>query len=117
MKFFLDENFPKKAAYLLSDRGYAVLDVRGTDQEGLKDEIIFELARKAGAIFLTTDKDFSHSIHLKLKPHSGIVVIALKRPDAASILERLKWFLNNCIDQTISNKCFLILDLKCIVYE
>lgn len=31
MTFFLNENFPKKAVEILNNQGYAVIDIRGTD--------------------------------------------------------------------------------------
>ena len=115
MKFLLDENFPKKAAELLRNHSYECLDIRGTDNEGVSDEEIFQIAQDHQAVFLTTDKDFYHSIHLLFKPHSGIVVIALKQPNSLLILNKLEWFLTHYEDNTLSNQCFLITDHKCFI--
>ena len=79
MNFFLDENFPKKASDLLKKYNYTVFDIRGSNQEGINDIDIFNLSQSKESIFLTTDKDFYHTIHLTNKPHFSIVVIAAIR--------------------------------------
>ncbi|HNZ27528.1 MAG TPA: DUF5615 family PIN-like protein [Spirochaetota bacterium] len=116
MIYFLDENFPKKSSDLLKARGNQIIDVRGTDKEGLSDVDLFYIAKHSKSIFLTTDKDFFHTIHLLNKPHSGIVVIALRQPNADNIIDKLKWFLDNYSKENIENKCFLITDNKCNIY-
>jgi len=117
MNFFLDENFQKKAAILLEGKKHVVFDIRGTSQEGLFDLEIIRLAKKKKAIFLTTDRDFSHSIHYTVKPHHGIVVITLRKPDADSILDKLKWILDNISLFEFENRCFLLTDGRCTVFE
>ena len=68
MKFFFDENFPRAAAGLLDARGHEWADIRGTDQEGSDDTTIFRMAQQQGAVFLTTDRDFFHTVpHLQYK--------------------------------------------------
>jgi predicted nuclease of predicted toxin-antitoxin system len=62
MIFFLDENFPKSAGIYLESLGHQILDIRSTEQKGLNDKKIFELSQKHNAIFLTTDRDFFHTI-------------------------------------------------------
>jgi predicted nuclease of predicted toxin-antitoxin system len=62
MKFFLDENFPKAAVGMLLNAGHEVFDLRGTDREGARDAEIFAEAQGHGAIFLTTGRDFFHTI-------------------------------------------------------
>jgi hypothetical protein len=47
MIFFLDENFPKIAHTILGNAGHAVLDIRGTDKEGLPDKELFQLAKQS----------------------------------------------------------------------
>ena len=62
MKFFLDENFPKAAVGLLEGMGHEVFDLRGSGREGLPDPDIFAEAQCCDAVFLTTDRDFFHTI-------------------------------------------------------
>ena len=116
MKFFLDENFPKISKEILESENHIVYDVRGTGNEGLSDNKIFHLAKKKEAIFLTTDKDFFHTIHFLYKPHNGVVVIALSQPNTKNIIEKLKWFLEKFSSQNIENRCLLITDNKCNIY-
>ncbi len=116
MIFFFDENFPKKASDILTRFGHSFIDIRGTEDEGLNDSEIFQLCKKYFAIFLTTDRDFYHTIHLLQKPHYGIVVIALKQPNGNKIIEKLKWFLNSFDIENMDNKCYLILDNQCRIY-
>ena len=62
MRFLLDENFPKAAGDLLRVKGHEVFDPRGTRLEGASDNHIVEEACRLGAVILTTDRDFFHTI-------------------------------------------------------
>lgn len=117
MNFFLDENFPKSAEIILINNNHLVFDIRGTDNEGMADLLIFELSKKNNAVFLTTDKDFYHTIHLLSKPHYGIVVIALSQPNAAKIISKLQWFIENFVNTELESHCFLISDKSCKVFN
>lgn len=104
MRFFLDENFPKAAAPLLLGMGHAVFDLRGSDREGLPDPDIFAEAQSSAAVFLTTDRDFFHTIpHLHDK-HAGVVVIALRQPNRRAILHKLTWLLNRLHPHQFDNR-------------
>jgi predicted nuclease of predicted toxin-antitoxin system len=116
MRFFLDENFPKAAAALLHQEGHEVIDIRGTDREGSNDKALFLIAQNAAAVFLTTDKDFFHTIPHLHPRHAGVVVIALRQPDRSSILARLSWFLVHVAEEHIFNRVFLLLDSSYVVY-
>jgi len=116
MNYFLDENFPKGAVNIFSDDD-KIYDIRGSSKEGINDVEIFNLAKQNEATFITTDKDFFHTIHVKQKPHFGIVVIALSQPDSASILEKLEWFLKSFNQTSLNNKCFLIQKNSCKVFQ
>ena len=117
MKFFLDENFPKKAALVPEQFGHTVFDIRGTVQEGISDTEIFSLAKEKKAIFLTSDKDFYHTIHLTEKPHFGIIVIALRQPNSEAITEKIIWVLDNLEKFSFKNECLLLTDKKCTVFK
>jgi len=116
MIFFLDENFPKVAKTILESKNHIVYDIRGTKDEGLPDSEIFQLSINKKAIFLTTDKDFFHTIHFTKKPHYGIVVIALSQPNTKNIINKLNWFINEFADQIINDRCYLIKDNTCNIY-
>jgi predicted nuclease of predicted toxin-antitoxin system len=116
MIFFLDENFPKAAYKYLVDHAHQVIDVRGTENEGSSDKSLFEMALKHRAIFLTTDKDFYHTIPQLYPKHYGVVVILLRKPNREGIMARLIWFLENFKEETISGNVFLIKDHTYIVF-
>jgi predicted nuclease of predicted toxin-antitoxin system len=63
MVFFIDENIPTRVKEYLEAAGFLVLDIRKTGMEGIDDRQIFNLAVENCATFLTTDKDFFHTIH------------------------------------------------------
>lgn len=110
MKFFLDENFPKPATEILARRGHEVFDVRSTEFEGSNDVQIFELAQEKGAIFLTTDKDFFHTIPFLYQRHKGIIVVILRQPSRKNIIEKLLFALDH-IDLThMESKVLLLKD-------
>jgi predicted nuclease of predicted toxin-antitoxin system len=117
MKFFMDENFPKKALEICSHKGYLCSDIRGSNLEGISDVEIFALAQKNESMFLTTDRDFFHTIHMSHRPHFGIVVIALAQPNSAKILERFEWFLSEYSSNKCNDTCFLITDDVCNIFR
>jgi len=110
MKFFFDENFPKAAREILQELGHECFDPRGSDLEGVPDTIIVEEARRMKAVLLTTDRDFFHTLALQYPEHAGIVVIALKQPSRAAILERLKWFLAHVAEEHLASRAFQLRD-------
>lgn len=110
MTFFLDENFPKSALELLSANGHGVLDIRGTSREGARDSEIFAMAQAEGAVLLTTDRDFFHTIPHLFPDHCGIVVIALRQPNRQAILGRLAWFLQHFAGQSLRGRALLLRD-------
>jgi predicted nuclease of predicted toxin-antitoxin system len=112
MRFFLDENFPRKAAVILSALGHEVFDIRGSDCEGMSDNEIFEKAQESKAFFLTTDRDFFHTIPFLYPEHEGIVVIALSHPNTASILAKLEIALQHITKHSATSQCLLLTDRK-----
>lgn len=110
MNFLLDENFPKTAESLLLNLGHQVVDVRGTQLQGVEDFRLFELAQQNEAVLLTTDKDFYHTIPLTYPIHYGIIVIALKQPNRAAILARLEWIVAHSLIESIKDTVILLRD-------
>ena len=110
MKFLLDENFPKSAARVLTNSGHTVIDIRGTELQGIDDASLFGLALAERAILLTTDRDFYHTVPLQYAEHSGVIVIALKQPNRSAILSRLSWLLEQDLLADIENKIILLRD-------
>lgn len=110
MKFFLDENIPLSVKCYLEKEGYEVFDIRGTEREGSPDEIIFNFAQEKQAVFLTTDKDFFHTIPFTHPEHFGVIVIALKKPNRNSILNKAQSFITTHDMTDIFGKVILITD-------
>lgn len=116
MKFLLDENFPKAAILLLESCGHQAEDIRGTKKEGAEDSVIFQLAQDLNAVFLTTDKDFFHTVPHLFEEHHGVVVIILRQPNRENILSKLEWFLNYTESKKIRNRIYLLKDKTFSVY-
>jgi len=110
MIFSLDENFPKSAENFLQSLGHTTYHAYQTEYQGSNDEKLFSLAQDYKAIFLTTDKDFFHTIPLKFKSHYGIIVVAISLPNRKSILEKLKWAIENLDLESFANKVVLLRD-------
>jgi len=110
MIFFIDENIPKSTGKYLESHGHSVYDIRATSDEGAEDAVIFEMAQKEKAIFITTDRDFFHTIPYLFKSHFGIIVIALSQPNRNRITEKLKWAIDNLDLSGFSNKILLLRD-------
>ena len=110
MIFLLDENFPKSAKNLLAELGHQVIDIRGTELQGTDDFRLFEIAQEQQAILLTTDRDFYHTVPLNYSGHFGVIVIALKQPNRAAILARLRWIISHNLIDNISNTVILLRD-------
>jgi len=110
MRFLLDENFPKAAVGLLEESSHQAFDFRGTPDEGIEDPAVFSKAQSLGAILLTTDRDFFHTIPHLFETHAGVVVIALRQPNRHAILSRLEWLLAQVAESAFRDRCFQLRD-------
>jgi len=54
MKIFVDENMPLMTVEALSAQGHDVLDIRGTADEGMSDDNIWEKAQREKRVLITT---------------------------------------------------------------
>ena len=82
MKIFVDENIPLLTVRELRNQDFDVADIRGTDDQGLSDELIWQKVQKEKCLLITTDKGFSN---YRDKPHHGILIIRLKQPTRLKI--------------------------------
>lgn len=86
MKILVDENIPNITIWQLQKMGHDVKDVRGTDNEGITDEYLREIAQREQRLLISTDKGFTqHRNH----PHYGIIIILLKKPNKDKIHQRV----------------------------
>jgi predicted nuclease of predicted toxin-antitoxin system len=72
MKIFVDENIPNLTVEELRQMGHDVMDIRGTDKEGLDDKGIWQIVEKQKRMLITTDKGFSN---YRDEPHHGIIIV------------------------------------------
>ena len=86
MKIFVDENIPAMTVDALGAMGHDVMDIRGTEKEGLSDFGIWEIIQKEKRLIITTDKGFS--AHRGAK-HNGILIIRLGQPNRKKIHSRI----------------------------
>ncbi|HUA65167.1 MAG TPA: DUF5615 family PIN-like protein [Alphaproteobacteria bacterium] len=88
MNFFLDENFPRPALTFLTSAGHSASHALQHFPLGTPDEILFAHAQEKKAVFVTTDRDFFHTIPLAYEHHSGAIVITLRKPNRADLIRR-----------------------------
>lgn len=90
MRFFLDENFPATAQPLLEAHGHEVFRAVKYHPHGADDRTLFLHAQRESAVFLTTDKDFFHTVPFLYPERTAAVVsITLDKPNRDKILARL----------------------------
>jgi predicted nuclease of predicted toxin-antitoxin system len=110
MRFLLDENFPKRAIPLLEAAGHECFDARGVVPEGSDDDLLFSVAQEHQAVFLTTDKDFFHTVPMRASGHCGAIIIALSQPNGTAILARLTDALAHVQERGIAGRALLLTD-------
>jgi len=82
MKVLVDENIPLTSVQRLRQVGHDVLDIRGTTDEGMSDELLLKRAYEEGRLLITTDRDFAS---FRDREHYGILIIALRKPNRQKI--------------------------------
>ena len=82
MKIFVDENIPLMTVRELRKQGNNVTDIRGTEDQAITDEVLWQKAQKEKCLLITTDKGFSN---YREEPHHGILIIRLKQPNRQKI--------------------------------
>ena len=86
MRIIVDENIPLMTANELSSLGHNVMDIRGTDLEGIDDEELWKIVLKEKRLLISTDKGFVRNRHEK---HYGILIIRLKQPNRLKIHQKV----------------------------
>jgi predicted nuclease of predicted toxin-antitoxin system len=86
MKILVDENIPLVTVSELRRMGYDVADIRGTEDEGMSDELLWKKACDENRLLITTDKGFSQH---RDKKHNGILVVTLRKPNTNKIHTRI----------------------------
>jgi predicted nuclease of predicted toxin-antitoxin system len=96
MKIFVDENIPLITVEELRSKGFDVTDIRGTPDQGMIDELLWEKAQKERRLLITTDKGFTIYRH---ETHYGILIIRLKQPSRLKIHKHIIQALAKYSDQ------------------
>jgi len=86
MDILVDENIPLASVEQLQQMGHNALDIRGTPDEGISDELLWNKAYQEKRLLITTDKGFAH---YRSKEHHGILIVSLRRPDRLKINEHV----------------------------
>ena len=86
MKILVDENIPTITVDALQELGHDILDIRGTPNEGLKDQQLWQLALNENRLLITTDKGFTQH---RDESHQGILIIRLRKPNQNKIHQRI----------------------------
>lgn len=86
MRILVDENIPNISVRELRALGHDVLDLRGTERQGMPDDEIWPLAQTEQRMLITTDKGFSEH---RDQRHGGILVVRLRQPNEQRIHARI----------------------------
>ena len=82
MKIFVDENIPFMTVQELLGLGHDVMDIRGTEHEGITDKELWKIVQKEKRLLISTDKGF---VQNRYEKHHGILIIRLKQPNRLKI--------------------------------
>lgn len=86
MRICVDENIPLGTVEELRKLGHDVLDIRGTAEQGIADDVLWALIQQGRRMLITTDKGF---VQYRDEQHAGILVVRLRQPNALKIHERV----------------------------
>ena len=86
MKLIVDENIPMITVLALKDQGHDILDIRGTEFEGISDEQLWTLTQQQKRLLITTDKGFTQ---YRTFQHHGILIVLLSQANRYRIHERV----------------------------
>ena len=86
MDIFVDENIPSITVEALRKTNHDVKDIRGTKDEGIPDDEIWQLTQHERRLLITTDKGFSK---FRNQSHYGILIVRLKKPNQQKIHDRI----------------------------
>lgn len=86
MKILVDENIPVPTVDALREMEHDVRDIRGTENEGMKDALLWEMAQSEGRLLITTDKGFTGR---RSEPHHGVIIVRLRQPNRHKIHRRV----------------------------
>jgi predicted nuclease of predicted toxin-antitoxin system len=86
MKICVDEHIPLMTVQALHLLGHDVCDIRGTPEQGMQDDALWERAQREERLLITTDKGFTQ---YRAVSHHGVLIIRLRRPNRHKIHQRI----------------------------
>ena len=86
MRILVDENIPNISVRELRAMGHDVLDIRGTERQGMFDDELWPFAQAERRLLVTTDKGFSKH---RDEQHGGIPIVRLRQPNEQRIHARI----------------------------
>src|SRR4051812_24101368 len=95
MRILVDQNIPNVTVGELRSRGHDVLDIRGTERQGMFDDELWPFAQSERRMLVTTDKGFTEH---REEPHCGILVIRLRQPNEQRMHTRIMAAFNQFAD-------------------
>jgi predicted nuclease of predicted toxin-antitoxin system len=72
MKICVDENIPLVTVDELRNLGHDVSDIRGTHEQGISDESLWQKVQKEERLLISTDKGFANR---RRESHFGILIV------------------------------------------
>jgi hypothetical protein len=66
--------------------GHDVSDIRGTPDEGMPDELLWNKACQESRLLITTDRGFAR---YRDRDHHGILIVSLHKPNGRKIAMRV----------------------------
>lgn len=78
MNICVDENIPLVTVEELRNLEHDVLDIRGTADQGISDDMLWARTQTERRLLITTDKGF---VQRRDESHSGILVVRLRQPN------------------------------------
>jgi len=94
MNFLADQNIPRTCESLLKMFDHSLCKLKYDPNLDLNDAWLFSETQKQKAVFLTTDKDFFHTVPWLFSEHAGAIIVNLRKPNRAQILAKLEWASN-----------------------
>ena len=86
MKIMVDEHIPLMTLHALRMAGHDVRDIRGTPNQGMPDEALWNMAQFEECLFITIDRG---SARFRARPHYGMLIVRLRRPNRHKLHERI----------------------------
>src|SRR5882724_11590014 len=85
-EIFVDEHLPLMTVQALRMIGHDVSDIRGTPDQGMQDDALWQMVQGEERLLNTTDKGFPQ---YRAVPHLRVFIIRLRRPNRHKIHQRI----------------------------